>query len=360
MRKPIQYTKQSLSERSINSRESRQTYRHQIHSSLGLDFDSGVRSTNIIEYEKERPLSFRLSSLRKFMLTAFLSIIVVYLINPIILSDLSSSIKENLKETSNFDNDEETQKYPQLNHKEKSSRFKNFRDVVTDVPVDRDDVVIFWAHHGSDCKELKDAYSACYDVKFNVFDATERAFSDISSYGRNTGFYSTDLKELDELLTNDQQGRIFAFFRHPFYTFLEQINAEQTYQNSNNIITRTLCGDYDSELTFREIGDAKRVMRENFVVGLLDENLEESFHRIADYYGWRRKGDPECENKFLSAVKPDYFGEMMHDNSEQWEGFRRLNSFDLQVYEYARSLYRSQIHTIKSLEKQLLLKDLKA
>ena len=173
--------------------------------------------------------------------------------------------------------------------------------------------------------------------------------------GRNQGFYSQNLEDLSALLGDDYNGRMFVFFRHPFYSFLNKLDRGETIE-TDNIMTRILCRDFTDELNFVKLGTAKRVMRENFVVGLVDEHLPQSFTRVAEYYGWKETDGSGCANKYLSTVKHDRYGELMHDNSEKWQDFMQHNKYDLQLYEYARSLFRAHAQTLISLEKQILYK----
>lgn len=178
----------------------------------------------------------------------------------------------------------------------------------------------------------------------------------MSSFGRRRIYHISDLQlqTIDDIVTEKSHGRMFAFFRHPYYGFQER--SEVTPED--NPLTRVLAGGFKGKLTFKELGVAKRYIRERFVIGLLDENLIESFQRIADYFGWTETGGPMCISKFLSTVNHDHYGELMHEKSEQWGKFMEAHTYDLQIYEFARSTYRGQKQTIISFEKQILYKEM--
>ena len=148
---------------------------------------------------------------------------------------------------------------------------------------------------------------------------------------------------------------MFSFFRHPFHAYLDQITQGVT--PTSDIMTRHLVQNLDKPLSLKELGVAKRMVRERMVVGLLDENIHESIQRVADYYGWKAMQGEPCILKYLESISPDQFKEMMHDNSQQWDKFLEINKFDLQVYEFARSVFRGQKQTIISLDRQYALQE---
>ena len=56
-------------------------------------------------------------------------------------------------------------------------------------------------------------------------------------------------------------------------------------------------------------------------------------------------------------MKLDPKGELMHDESKSWETFIKDNYIDLQLYEFARSVFRAQKQTIIPRDKQISTND---
>eukprot|EP00594_Rhizosolenia_setigera_P012110 CAMPEP_0178979108 /NCGR_PEP_ID=MMETSP0789-20121207/25617_1 /TAXON_ID=3005 /ORGANISM="Rhizosolenia setigera, Strain CCMP 1694" /LENGTH=264 /DNA_ID=CAMNT_0020669093 /DNA_START=430 /DNA_END=1224 /DNA_ORIENTATION=- len=232
--------------------------------------------------------------------------------------------------------------------------YDKFCNVIMEQPVREEDISFLFFSPDSNADVIRDALTDCFDIPFTTFQSGDQYNFDLSSYGRTRGIFSTDIREVGEMWTDEYRGRMFAFFRHPFALYLDK-KKEGVTEPLDNLFVRSLIGDYEMTLTFKELGIAKKIIREKCMPGLLDEFFEESFKRITDYYGWENKGGDACVDKYLKTIPHDHFGEMMHDNSEDWEYFLENNHYDLQVYEFARSVYRSGYQTMIPLYKQYAL-----
>ena len=90
---------------------------------------------------------------------------------------------------------------------------------------------------------------------------------ELMSSGMADIIVSPDIREVSDFLPWDNQGRIFAFFRHPIERDLAQA------AKFDNFMTRFILNKPTGVLNFVDLGHVKKIIRERVVVGLADENV---------------------------------------------------------------------------------------
>jgi len=263
-----------------------------------------------------------------------------------------------------------------------------FRDVVLDQPVDANDVPFFWHAHVSDEIPVKKVLKTCYGadlVELNTEEDVEKAkklklLSSLVSQGRvgpeslKEKLYngqrkqpivitSPHIREVAELFTQENLGRMFSFYRHPIdYDLHPNLKTKLPPDAVNNFMTRLLSGVHSGELGFKELGIGKQVIRQTTLSGTRDL-MPESILRFGQYFGWVPVGgegtklSEETDNAIAKSCIDDilqsYPGERYADhNSPEWLAFYKANKYDCQLYELARSTWRAQIQTIIPLSMQ--------
>lgn len=192
---------------------------------------------------------------------------------------------------------------------------------------------------------MKQIFSRCYNLELEE----GRIKLYINRYDRTKGIISTDLRMIAQQFTEQNRGRMFAFFRHPYYIYLAEKSVSSAMDNP---LARQILNQPEGNITLRGLGTAKKVIREKCVVGLLDSHINESIERIGEYYGWG-KFKINCARKYVNQIKKDADGELMDGNTKSWNEFLKNNYVDLQLYEFARSVFRAHRQTIIPREKQM-------
>ncbi len=266
-----------------------------------------------------------------------------------------------------------------------------YRDVVLDQPIDITDVPFFWHPHVIDELAVKTALKKCYKaeiIELNTIQEIANAKENnliMRLVSRNrVGLGSVDpvddgggerlyngqrrqpvviasphIRHAAELFTHDYPGRVFAFYRHPYdYDLHPALRAiQEEYYDTNDFLTRLLADVPTGPLGFKELGNAKHVVRQATVVGTGDV-LSESIVRIGRYFGWVPLGglgtkegvdtDEAIARMCIENVVKGVPGEKYIDRTDltKWEEFYQPNRFDCELYEVARSTWRAQIQTI--------------
>ena len=233
-------------------------------------------------------------------------------------------------------------------------------DVVLDQPIPLSDIPFFWHLHNTDEKIYKGILRKCYGLELIELDSMEaitKAKEDniVVELDRFKHVVTSPfIREVSEIFTTDNFGRMICFHRHPLDYDLHP--ALPTFERKDNWLTRLLSDLHDEDLTFKEMGVAKHVIRQACLAGKIDD-MKGSIIRISEHFGW----------KFVSSMSNEKgeacIDEILHDNpltqtfldkeSEEWMTFYDNNNFDCEVYELARSTWRAQIQTIVPWEIQL-------
>lgn len=271
-----------------------------------------------------------------------------------------------------------------------------YSDVVLDQPVTPSDVPFFWHPHVSDEVPVKAVLSRCYGaeiVEINSMHDIIRARNDnlirtLVNKGRigkmavdnDDSLYggqrrmpliiaSPHIHAAAELFSQDNFGRIFAFYRHPIDYDIhpellrslpssEAAAAAAAMSSDDNFLTRLLSNvsHAGTTLTYKELGTAKQIIRQITIVGTRDL-MSESIFRFGKYHGWvpidgRGTRDSSVDDddiaKFcIDDIVKDIPGELYADHdSMEWNAFYDANKLDCELYEIARSTWRAQIQTI--------------
>lgn len=257
-----------------------------------------------------------------------------------------------------------------------------FRDVVLDQPVDVNDVPFFWHAHVSDEIPVKKVLKTCYGADLVELDTEEdvekakelKLLPSLASQERvgpgslKEKLYngqrkqpivitSPHIREVAELFTQENMGRMLSFYRHPIdYDLHPNLKTKLPPDAVNNFMTRLLSDVHTGELGFKELGIAKQVIRQCTLSGTRDL-MAESILRFGQYFGWVPTGgegtklSEETDNAIAKSCIDDilqsYPGERYADhNSPEWQAFYKANKMDCQLYELSRSTWRAQIQTI--------------
>ena len=199
----------------------------------------------------------------------------------------------------------------------------------------------------------------------------------------NEEISGTEYKGVMFVLFRDPLDRTLSFFYHKqqdnesvhydpsmeIYSLVDWVNSPSYI---TNFMTRTLVGKMDNQipLTAVDLDVAKEILRRKCVVGLLDEKAE-SMKRFARLFGWdadvnhdslsllqgeaaasRAKAerwksqivnDEECEDKLLHI---NWLNKHRHpalrEGSVEYKVVKSKNSFDLELYYYAKQLFEEQ------------------
>jgi len=234
------------------------------------------------------------------------------------------------------------------------------RDVVLAQPVSDSDIPFFWHLHGSDERTMKRILTTCFGlelVELDDLDSIERA--------KETGLVATldrykhvitspHIRPICEIFTVDHFARMFSFFRHPLDYDLHP--ALPTFEETDNWLTRYLSDLHEGDITFKQLGVAKHVVRECTVVGTLDK-MRGSILRIKAYFGWEYADgmtDFAGERCVDDALAEEPVEETWIDHGGvEWDEHYAMNRYDCEVYEIAQSAWRAQIQTMVPYDIQL-------
>jgi len=166
-------------------------------------------------------------------------------------------------------------------------------------------------------------------------------------------------------------GRMFALFRHPvdraisMYYYLAkatwdpQYNPQLTQMSveeyakskyiENNWLTRFLVSKPGGTLNHSDMLMAKKIIKFKCLVGLYDD-IEASMARFHRYFGWNAKQSPETKSrikqctseKITQGDKNILEHPTVRQNSVAWNAIVHQNRFDMELYEYAKKIYRIQ------------------
>lgn len=231
------------------------------------------------------------------------------------------------------------------------------RGVVMEQPVSESDVPFFWHAHKSDERILDKVLSSCYGVETVKLDSPEeiQKAKDVKISSRKVehnkfAILSPLFREVIETFTPDHLGRAVCFFRHPldydFHAQLQKKKDGKENMRTDNFLVRYLLDDYKKDVVgFKELGDAKQIVRDVCVVSIMDKTTE-SIERAAAYFGWdlAEGASESCVEDVVDALNPTE-RYVDHDTPE-WDRFYGATKFDCQVYEFAQQAWRAQIQTI--------------
>jgi hypothetical protein len=132
----------------------------------------------------------------------------------------------------------------------------------------------------------------------------------------------------------------------------EQMKHMKEFFNSskaeNNWMTRILIKKITGPLYLEDLDLAKEILRRKCLIGLMTQK-EASIRRFEAYFGWDKKtaapGVSDCKEKLLFwgwANKNEVAPIVVEEGTDAYELIMRHNEFDLELYEYAKELYKVQ------------------
>ena len=243
------------------------------------------------------------------------------------------------------------------------------RGIVLEQPVHETDVPVFWHPHRSDEPILKAVLATCYGAEVVELDshesiqkAKEVKLASRGSSGQRFAVLSPFFASTMEMLTMKNLGRGICFFRHPLdYDFYSEFKRDlanldddkkskkkkgsgdgETSAAEDNPLVRYLLSKKTGELTFKDLGDAKQIIRDVCVVSTMDKTTE-SIERAAAYLGWSATS-PTCVEDIVNPNIPT--PRFVDHGTTEWDNFYKDFHFDCQLYEFAEQAWRAQIQTI--------------
>eukprot|EP00548_Thalassiothrix_antarctica_P008201 CAMPEP_0194153066 /NCGR_PEP_ID=MMETSP0152-20130528/55061_1 /TAXON_ID=1049557 /ORGANISM="Thalassiothrix antarctica, Strain L6-D1" /LENGTH=429 /DNA_ID=CAMNT_0038858107 /DNA_START=633 /DNA_END=1922 /DNA_ORIENTATION=+ len=185
------------------------------------------------------------------------------------------------------------------------------------------------------------------------------------------------LHEGSELFDHRHRARVFAMFRNPvhravsMFYYLQRAEWEPTYDptlkmmtlldyaNSRKVeenwVTRFLVHKYTGRLLNDHVEEAKQVMRDKMIVGLLDENILDSLKRFELYFDWwefnKNKGDAgrmvQCQENHARIAQNKVQHPIPDKNDPAYQRLLQLNWADMKLYHYAEELFHEQAVFVK-------------
>lgn len=179
----------------------------------------------------------------------------------------------------------------------------------------------------------------------------------------------------------NHQGRAFIMMRNPIERAVsmywhrvkevgdldKDISIEDYAQGNgieNNWMTRFLTNRMTGELTKDDMEQAKQILKEKFLIGLL-EDLDETVYRIMKYNEWKYDADETAKMKqedcirdlttVGSAINPDPY-EIPTRGTQAYALITWQTQFDTKLFEYAKQLFDEQTKQWGTKERKKLLK----
>ena len=142
-------------------------------------------------------------------------------------------------------------------------------------------------------------------------------------------------------------------------TFEEYVNSIYYDKTQHNLLTRSLADTAENENTTREdLNQAMGIINQKFIVGL-SSNVTSTLERFEKYFQWKYSINPtvqeQCRNAILSTdtereeVEEESESESSNTNSV-YEKIKKENSFDVELYNYVKSLYVEQAQFVDGVQ----------
>lgn len=219
-------------------------------------------------------------------------------------------------------------------------------------------------------KTLDFGFAKYVNVALSSHDGIERAKKlNLASSGLADVVISSHVYEASFIFSPTHHGRLFTIMRHPIeravslfhhtqdlhwrrgnVATLKDITMEEYFKGGmgeNNWMTRFLSNQRTKELSAEDLVVAKEVLRRKCLVGLLSDKGE-SMTRFLKYFGWEHlvnKGqkETECLEKELDYAWPmKHRHDPVEEGTDLWNLITKFNIYDLQLYEYAKLLFKEQ------------------
>ena len=116
----------------------------------------------------------------------------------------------------------------------------------------------------------------------------------------------------------------------------------------DNWMVKYLSRKLKGELDANDLQLAKDVLKNKSLIGLT-EDYHESMRRFVLFHGIRRdrdgsggKNQTDCVRELMNQKVNENIHESVHPESQEWKALARANEYDLELYNYAKSLYEEQ------------------
>lgn len=122
----------------------------------------------------------------------------------------------------------------------------------------------------------------------------------------------------------------------------------------DNILTRSLSGNFDTPLAKEDVYTAKEVLKRKFIVGLFDR-MQESLERFEKFFGWNLNVDSQkCQETEVQRAISKQSSTNIYSNSDEHEGahpsltsselasLAERNRIDLSLFEFVKFLFAYQ------------------
>jgi len=204
--------------------------------------------------------------------------------------------------------------------------------------------------------ELEAPKGRFINLDVSTVEGLERAKSlGLASSQKAQLLVSRLLYNMVDIFDETNQGRMFAFFRHPndiivsIYQTMAQVQDNamslQAYLESKQVpeswIVRQLSGNLRVALTNDDLNIAKAILEQKFLIGLIDDTST-SFQRFVKYFHW------DATDTELKCMEDMWLGKSEsivtdYKNDTAILGILdRLNAYDISLFEYAQELFIKQ------------------
>jgi hypothetical protein len=111
----------------------------------------------------------------------------------------------------------------------------------------------------------------------------------------------------------------------------------------NNWLVRILSDAMTGPIDAVNLETAQLVLKRKFIVGILD-NRRGSFARFDHYFKWKENPHYEKEFGCIKQVMDEKYTPKhpLRKGDETWNLIFEQNRFDMQLYEYAKELFKEQ------------------
>ena len=171
--------------------------------------------------------------------------------------------------------------------------------------------------------------------------------------------FSPYAQEISSLFDHKHRGRFFTIMRDPVSRIVSLYYYNQVQgllpsddttivqfvaMNEENWMTRMLANKMTGKIGAADLDVAKEVLRRKFVIGLWEDKTE-SMRRIEQYFGWKFPS-PVAQNCKNDKLYFEWNNKNPHPSFENEEELilqiQKMNRFDVELYAYAKQLYREQ------------------
>jgi len=174
------------------------------------------------------------------------------------------------------------------------------------------------------------------------------------------------IRQVSIIFDNSHKARLFTMLQDPIiraislFEYRKSAKSEPTWDPKletmtiaeyaktdmveNNWMTRILSGQYEGEMTQDNLKEAKRFLRETFLVGLV-EKQEESWSRVQHYFGFEtdNKKSTSCIEGFIGKQNDDAkVQNSVNEGSDTYNFLLWQNKYDMKIYKYATKLFEQQ------------------